>query len=405
MNTIVEKSSPIDHADIIVGMPSYNEADYISFVTQMADEGLTTYFSDKSAAIVNADNHSMDGTKEAFLGTPTKTPKIYVSNPKGNKGKGNNAKNLFKTACEFTAKAVVMVDADLTSITPKWIQYLGEPLFSGFDYVTPIYDRHKYDASITNHCCYPVLRTLLGPRIRQPIGGDFGFSGKLARAYLSEQSWNDRVGGYGIDVWMTTTAVARGFSVCQTFLGAPKSHRVKDPARQLKPMFKQVMWTLFDLIVEFENVWKNTTQSLPTPIYGFGLGENEQPPVPGVDTDHLYDTFITGYEKYKGEWETVISPQNLEAIRKAKEEPKEQVYYPSRIWCRTLYDFAVAYRNGTLPQMRLIDSMVPLYLSRQLSFFNKTRNADTKECEEYIENINRVFEREKSYFLTRWAEE
>jgi len=48
--------------------------------------------------------------------------------------------------------------------------------------------------------------------------------------------------------------------------------------------------------------------------------------------------------------------------------------------------------------------MVPLYLSRQLSFFNKMRDAGTKQCEEYIENINRVFEREKDYFLTRWNE-
>jgi hypothetical protein len=48
--------------------------------------------------------------------------------------------------------------------------------------------------------------------------------------------------------------------------------------------------------------------------------------------------------------------------------------------------------------------MIPLYLSRQLSFFNKTRDADTKACEEYIENISRVFEREKGYFLKRWHE-
>ncbi len=27
------------------------------------------------------DNHSSDGTQEAFLGTPTKIPKIYVSTP------------------------------------------------------------------------------------------------------------------------------------------------------------------------------------------------------------------------------------------------------------------------------------------------------------------------------------
>ena len=100
--------------------------------------------------IINLDNSSPDGTKNVFLNTPTKVPKIYISTPEGVKGKGNNFKNLFEAAVELQAKAIVVVDADLKSITPQWIQYLGEPLFAGFNYVSPIYIRHKYDGSITN---------------------------------------------------------------------------------------------------------------------------------------------------------------------------------------------------------------------------------------------------------------
>ena len=50
------------------------------------------------------------------------------------------------------------------------------PVFEqGFDYVAPYYLRHKYDGTITNSIVYPLTRTLYGHRIRQPIGGDFGF--------------------------------------------------------------------------------------------------------------------------------------------------------------------------------------------------------------------------------------
>ena len=94
------------------------------------------------------DNNSLGGTKDAFMNTPTKIPKIYISTPEGVKGKGNNFKNLFEAAVEIQAKVVVVVDADLKSITPQWIQYLGEPIFTGFNYVTPIYVCHKYDGSI-----------------------------------------------------------------------------------------------------------------------------------------------------------------------------------------------------------------------------------------------------------------
>jgi len=402
LESLVENPCHVTHADIIVGMPSYNEAHYIPYVTKMADQGLFKYFSEKEPLIINVDNHSPDGTKEAFLNTPTTAPKMYISGPPGVHGKGNNVRNLFRAACELDAEAVVMVDADLTSITPQWIQYLGEPLFSGFDYVTPIYDRHKYDASITNHFCYPMIRTLFGPRIRQPIGGDFGFSGKLAQTFLTEGLWSQQAGGYGIDVWMTTIAVAKQFPVCQTFLGSPKSHRVKDPAHHLKNMFKQVIWTLFDLIQSYEHQWQDTRGSYPTPIFGFGLGEHEKPPVPGLDTDHLYETFVNGWDRYHSDWEKLISGDNLKEFREASKRPKDQIYYSSRTWCRTLFDLASAYRDGVIPQKRMIDSLVPLYYSRMLCFYNKMEAAETKECEAYIENINRVFEAERGYLLDLW---
>ena len=195
-----------------------------------------------------------------------------------------------------------MVDADLKSITPQWIRYLGEPLMGRFDYVAPIYARHKYDGSITNHIAYPLLRSLFGIRVRQPIGGDFGFSGKLARAFLSEKLWNDKIANFGIDIWMTTIAIARRFNICQAFLGSPKVHNPKDPASDLGPMFTQVVSTLFDLITDFEFIWKDTFASSPSNIYGFGLGVEEKPPTVNVNLDSLFESFMTGFKKYGKTW-------------------------------------------------------------------------------------------------------
>ena len=198
MDTIVENPNFVDMVDIIVGIPSYNEADAIAYPTQIANQGLEKHFPKKRSVIINVDNFSSDGTKEAFFNTETRVPKIYISTPKNVKGKGNNVRNLLIAAVELKARAVVMVDADLKSITPEWIQYLGEPIFSGFNYVCPIYVRHKYDGSITNHIAYPLLRTLYGLRVRQPIGGDFGFSGRMARAFLSEKNWPRAAGLFSV---------------------------------------------------------------------------------------------------------------------------------------------------------------------------------------------------------------
>ena len=405
MDVIVENPERIEQAELIVGIPSYNEADSISFPTDVASRGLVNYFPDKKSVIINVDNYSPDGTKEAFMNTPTKVPKIYISTPEGVKGKGNNFMNLFEAAVELNAKAVVVVDADLKSITPQWIQYLGEPIFAGFNYVTPIYVRHKYDGSITNHIAYPLIRTLYGLRVRQPIGGDFGFSGRMARAFLSEKLWTYRIGNFGIDIWMTSIAIARRFKVCQTFLGSPKIHRAKDPAKHLGPMFIQVVMTIFDLMIDFEYLWKDTMESWPSSIFGFGLGVEEKPPNIDVNTDVLQKSFVTGFDKYGELWERIIPQPLLVEMKKTTKMSKDQFYYPSDLWARVLFSFAIAYRNNEIEKEKTIEAMIPFYHSRILSFVNKTGHMDIKECEEYFEAINRVFEDEKYYLIKRWDED
>ncbi|TFG37106.1 MAG: glycosyltransferase [Syntrophobacterales bacterium] len=405
MAIYVENPDRVESAEIIVGIPSFNEADSISYPTRIAGQGLVQYFPNKRSVIINVDNNSPDNTKEAFMNTPTEVPKIYISTPEGVRGKGNNFRNLFEAAVELQAKAVVVVDADLKSITPQWIQYLGEPLFRGFNYVTPIYVRHKYDGSITNHIAYPMLRTLFGLRVRQPIGGDFGFSGRMARAFLSEKLWNERISNFGIDIWMTSIAIARRFNVCQTFLGTPKSHRAKDPAKDLGPMFTQVIMTLFDLMIDFEYLWKDTKESWPSNIFGFGLGIDEKPPVVDVNTDDLYKSFVSGFDRYGELWEKIVPGPELTEVSRTKGCPKDKFYYSSDLWARILFGFAIAYRNNEIPREDIIESMIPFYHSRILSFVNKTIDMGTKECEEYFESINRIFENEKDYLIKRWDED
>ena len=144
-------------------------------------------------------------------------------------GKGSAFRTIFRAAEVLEARACAVVDADLRSITPEWVHLLLAPVLDqGFDYVAPYYLRHKFDGTITNSVVYPMTRALYGRQIRQPIGGDFGMSRALLRHYLSLPVWDTDVARYGIDIWMTTTAICGGYSICQAFLGA-KLHDAKDP--------------------------------------------------------------------------------------------------------------------------------------------------------------------------------
>lgn len=392
----------IKKVDLVVSIPSYNEADSISYPTQQASDGLEKYFPDKRSVIINCDNNSPDNTKKAFLETPTRIPKIYITTPEGVKGKGNNFKNLFRKVVELKAKAVVVVDADLKSITPEWIKHLGEPLFNDFSYVAPLYVRHKYDGTITNSIAYPMSRALYGRRVRQPIGGDFGFSGKLAKVYLENEIWDEAVANFGIDIWMTTLALNRRVQVCQAFMGRPKIHKPKDPAAALGPMFRQVVGTMFSLAHQFESFWKKVKYSKPTAIFGFGLGEVEMPPKVEVDSKKLIQNFHDGFAPYNEIWKVSLSRDVYQKLQEIK-GMKERVFnFPTDLWARILYDMAVAHRDARHDPDVFMDSLIPLYFGRTFSFVKKTKRLSTRQAEEAIEEDCMTFEMTKPYFLKRW---
>ncbi|MEA2040512.1 MAG: glycosyl transferase [Thermodesulfobacteriota bacterium] len=392
----------IRKAEMVVCIPSYNEADSISYPTTQADKGLLKFFHDKSSVIINCDNNSHDNTRQAFLGTPTDTPKIYLSTPPGVKGKGNNFKNLFQKVVDLQAKAVVVVDADLKSITPEWIKHLGEPLFNGFSYVAPLYVRHKYDGTITNGIAYPMIRALYGRRVRQPIGGDFGFSGDLGKVYLEGKGWSQAVANFGIDIWMTTLAINEKVHICQSFMGRPKIHRTKDPGADLGPMFRQVVGTIFSMMRHFDLFWTKVKYSRPTAIYGFGLGEVEMPPKVNVDTENLLEQFYAGFEDYSDIWKEVLNESVYNKLLEISGMKKKIFNFPTDLWARVLFDMAVAYQDDTIDNAMMMDSLIPLYFGRTLSFVKRTSKMSIKQAEEAIEDDCMTFEMTKPYLVRRW---
>lgn len=99
--------------------------------------------------------------------------------------------------------------------------------------------------------------------MRQPIGGDFGFSLGLVESLLSKDVWETDIARFGIDIWMTTVAICESFKICQSFLGA-KIHDDKDPGKDLSPMFTQVVGTICSLMNIYQAKWLRVRGSRPT---------------------------------------------------------------------------------------------------------------------------------------------
>jgi len=294
------------------------------------------------------------------------------------------------------------VDADLKSITPRWIKNLGEPLFSDFEFVAPLYVRHKYDGTITNNIAYPLTRCLYGRRVRQPIGGDFGFSGELASFYLTKDVWETDVARFGIDIWMTTTAVANGFKICQAFLGA-KIHDAKDPGSDLSAMLHQVVSSVFNLMEEYAGVWHDITQSEPVKTFGFVYSVGLEPI--HVNLENMIEKFRIGVRDLDVLYKTFLPDELLGTLHRLAEAPKEAFTFPDRNWVWLIFHFALACHRRVMSTEHIIKSLTPLYLGKVASFVIETWNSSAEEVEGRLEELCLTFEREKPALIKIWTQE
>ena len=391
--------SRIDNAELVVGVLSHNEADTIPHAAHQADEGLVRYFPGVRAVVINSDHNSPDHTKEAFLKTVTRAPKIYISTAPGLQGRRNPLRNLFAKAVELQANAVVVVDADIQTLTPEWIKHLGEPLFKGFGFVTPLYVQHKYEGLVNHEVAYPLVRALLGRRVRQPIGVDVGLSGGLASSYVQSPLWDEGMAGFGIGIWMTTLALNRGVLLGQAFVGKPKMRRPRGSARTV---FHQVVGTLFSLIPKLNGSWLRVVHSKPTPVFGLQPGEPEAPPKVTLDTERLFSRFREGLSSYAEVWEQVLSPEVFSKLLQTFEMEKSVFDFPTGLWARILFDSAVSHRNRVCDLDLMVDSLLPLYFGKIFAFVKKTSRMSARQAEEAIEEDCMVFEMTKPYLVQRW---
>ncbi|HJY86975.1 MAG TPA: glycosyltransferase [Candidatus Acidoferrales bacterium] len=412
---LLARLEEIGEADIVVGIPSYNNARTVSHVVRAVYAGLTKYFPEYKTIIVNSDGGSKDGTREAVLGTELDTDSLLiVSHPvhpvqristpyHGLPGKGSAFRTIFALARHAKAKACVVVDADLRSITPQWIELLAKPVLEReFDFIAPYYLRHKYDGTITNGIIYPMTRALFGKRVRQPIGGDFGFSGRLAARYLEKDVWETDVARFGVDIWMTVTAIAEGFQVGQSYLGA-KLHDAKDPGADLTSMFRQVVGSVFGLMETYQNVWQGLKSSEPVPMFGFPFEVGVEPI--SVNVERMIQAFSQGVSDLREIYQGFLAPQTLEALGNCAQQPHGQFHLQDEVWVHLIYEFAAAWQQHTFDRDHLLQSLVPLYLGRTASFVIEMRESSAAEVEQRIERLCTVFESEKPYLLERWVAE
>ena len=394
----IEESLKVRDYEIIVGIPSYNNSKTIGYVTKTVDEGIIKYFNG-NGLIVNSDGGSTDGTRDVFLKVETKAEKlsfVYEGLP----GKGSAMGSIMKIVDMLEIPVVVFVDSDLRSIEPWWIDRLTRPILEKRAiYVTPYYVRHKYDGTITNNICYPIVSALFGKKIRQPIGGDFGVSLELVKNYMSqpEDIWETDVAKFGVDIWMTTTAIGEKLGeIYQAALGV-KIHDVKDPGKHLGPMFSQVVGTLFRQVEKYEKLWMGNIEIENVPVFG-DIPEVVPEPL-DVDVENLRNSARKGIMENYDFLSEVLGSDLMSIIDNVKEAGKIDIEQ----WVKLIYKFMVEYRKQVLRE-NMMKALVPLYFAKVADFVERTLDKSDEFAEQLIEEQVEVFKDNKNLLLSFWKE-
>lgn len=397
-----KKMEGLGHADIVIGIPSYYSGSSIHHVVNTVMRGLEKHYRDSRALIIVSDGGSTDDTRDIARAIDTNSYNIekLVTVYRGIPGKGSGLRAVFEIAHFLKAKAAAVFDSDLISITPAWIKNLLEPIFDGYDYVAPDYKRYKLDGTITNTIAYNLTRALYGCKIRQPIGGDFGLSLPMIKHYLDQDVWESDVAKFGIDVWMTTSAIVGGFKLCQSRLGV-KIHGEKDPSADLGPMYRQVVGTSFQLMEYYEEFWQKVSGSRDVPSFGEYI--DQEPPPFDIDQDSLMEYFRMGFNNFGGVWEKFIERKDFRVVRNlAKIDKAEEFYLPIDSWVRIVYQYVGAFHSAARQRFKILDTMIPLYYGRVASLVNELRDKSQEEAELHFEKQAREFEAGKNYLLKIW---
>jgi glycosyltransferase involved in cell wall biosynthesis len=389
----------LGNADIVVGIPSYYSDESLDHVIRMVAEGLDHFYPEKRSLIIVADGGSTDDTREVAQSVDNHhfNMDILVTIYRGIPGKGSAFRAIFEAAKYLQASAVGLFDSDLKSIKPGWVRNIIDPVLNGYDFVAPDYSRYKFDGTITNTIAYNLTRALYGVNIRQPIGGDFGMSRVMVNHCLDQDVWDTDIAKFGVDIWLTITAITGGFRICQAKLGA-KIHGEKDPAADLGPMFREVVGTIFTLLGKNKTYLEKVKETINTPIFGEAIGE--EPEAFEVNLEPLVQYFRIGYKNFGSVWANIIEEEDYNTIKKlAMSRSLKRFNMPTETWVRIVYRYAEHFCRAERQRFKILDTLIPLYNARVASLIMILSEKNHDEAEEFYDGQAQVFESMRGYLI------
>jgi len=400
----------VGQVDIVVGVPTYNDAQTAGQVVQAIRAGLLMGFPRARAVIINADGGSKDGTQEliraASINDATVAPDVRAlrtlhsisTQYKGGPANGIALHVILAAADLLQARACAVISPQATTIEPHWVERLLRPVLSeGNDLVMPLYQRRKFDGLLIQNLAYPMTRAIYRCPVREPYTSEFGFSGALGSHFLDQDIWKRDEGRKGAEFWLTLRAFSERCKVAQSFLGVKA--RPENPRLDVVEAMRETAGILF-CSMDSSPAWRAGPEPLEAPCLG-GEPNGDLEPL-RLNRRRLYDAFRLGASDLEPVFLSILSAETHGGIRQLATAAEESFVYSAELWTRTVYEFAAAYHKAVIDRDHIVQALVPLFRGRAFTFLTENNEASAPEVENNIETLCQTFENEKPYLLKLW---
>lgn len=307
---------------------------------------------------------------------------------------------VFAAGEKLQARACCIVASRLESDPSAWACELARPLFEGeVDLAIPLYGRRRFEGLLNSSVIAPLIRSLYGKRIHNPMGPDFGVSRRLFQRILgSERSARSGGNGFHPLASLSPAALCDNMSIVEVNFGT-RAYPPPDWSNT-SSLVAEALGPVFLDMERNASCWQRARSSAPVRAVGDRVSFNDE--APSIDTRRLIESFELGNRELQEIWGLVLPPSSLLELRKVSRLAPDQFRIPDELWVRIVYDFALAHRLRTINREHLLKSMTPLYLGWVASYVHELQANAALVPDQRLEKLALAFEAGKNYLVSRW---
>jgi glucosylglycerate synthase len=405
----------VGEVDLLVGISSQEAPDTVGQAVRAIEQSFQQHFVRQRVVIVLLDGGNQDGNGIAIaetakveerrvrqpgltsLRTIHRVTASFLSPPSA----GVALRTILAVADLLRAKACAVVSPASTNLTGDSIGNLLRPAYQEkFDFVAPLYTRHKYQGLLMRNLLYPMSRAVFGCGIREVFPAEWGFSGRLATYCLNQNVWQEEPIRAQPEAWMAITANCSDYRCCQVFVGEKSPPKKGSPGTDIVEVLRQTVGTLFWCLENQQPLWLDRDKAQAAPTIGPSHQLTSEPT--DMDRHRIFEMFRSGVTDLEPILCSILDPETHAEIKNMVSLEEGKFRYRSDVWVRTLYDFAAAYHHDVINRDHLVQALAPLYRGMTHSFLAEHSDSSPAEIEAANEMLCGEFEIQKPYLRGRW---